>query len=97
MAIGGLNMATELVRAAQHALDVLVALPLFVVFVFLSPLLKPRGDVVYPRYRYVNGIWCKTFLADDMVDRPPDPINQPQPSPADPAVQRQAKVPTWRQ
>jgi hypothetical protein len=68
----------RIVGAVLDTLSVVVALPLFVVFTLISPLLKPRGDIVYPRYRCVNGIWCKTFLSDDMANQPPEPISQPQ-------------------
>ena len=51
-------------RAVPHALDVLMALPLFVVLTILSPLFKPRGAIVHPRYHCVNGRWYKTFLPE---------------------------------
>jgi hypothetical protein len=55
----------RIARAVLYALDLLMALPLFAVLTLLSPLLKPRGGIVHPRYRCVNGIWCKTFLPED--------------------------------
>ena len=56
---------SRLVTIVRDTLNILLALPVFTALAILSPLLKPRGGVVAPRYSYVGGSWCKTFLADD--------------------------------
>ena len=73
----------RIARAVLHGVDVVMALPLFAALTLLSPLLKPRGGVAYARYRFVNGMWCKTFWSDDMAHRPPEPNRQLQATPAD--------------
>ena len=57
----------HIMRMAQHALDVLIALPFIAALAVLSPLLRPRGAIVHPRYRCVGGTWCKTFLPEDQT------------------------------